>query len=223
VSNRPRSRPKCSFIERCLDLLKPGGRLGIVLAGRNLQQPLAGLRARIHRRPRLPPRRGQSAAGDLQFSSGASVKCSLLFLQKFTEQEQASFDETKQTALREIREKYAPEMVAETTRLETLIEAAKKKRDTDARKAAQKELTDYTKRMEERIKTESRALLKERFSYPVFLYEAEKVGITATGEEGPNELYPCGNFPADLEKSCLELYREFRENPEAFMLTVEGA
>jgi type I restriction enzyme M protein len=72
--------------------------------------------------------------------------------------------------------------------------------------------------MEERIKTEARALLKKRFGYTVFLYEAEKVGITATGEEGPNELYPGKNFPSELEKSCLELYREFRENPEAFLL-----
>jgi type I restriction enzyme M protein len=210
------------FIERCLDLLKPGGRLGIVLPEGIFNNPsLAAVREFSEDRAYI--RAVVSLPQETFSSSGASVKASLLFMQKFTEQEQASFDETKQTALREIREKYAPEMEAETTRLETLIEAAKKKRDTNARKAAQKEVTDYTKRMEERIKTESRALLKERFSYPVFLYEAEKVGITATGEEGPNELYPCGNFPADLDKSCLELYREFRENPEAFMLAEVGA
>jgi type I restriction enzyme M protein len=156
-------------------------------------------------------------------SSGASVKASLLFMQKFTEEEQAKFDNIKQDALCEIRDRHAEEIEAETARLEALIEEAKKQRDTDARKAAQKELSEFTKRMEERIKSEGRALLKQRFNYPVFMYEAEKVGITATGEEDVNELYPCKNFPAELGKSCLELYREFRTNPEAFMLAEVGA
>jgi len=77
--------------------------------------------------------------------------------------------------------------------------------------------------MEELIKSESRALLKKRFSYSIFLYEAEKAGISATGEEDVNELYPGKNFPVELGKSCLELYREFRENPEVFMLAEVGA
>jgi type I restriction enzyme M protein len=156
-------------------------------------------------------------------SSGASVKASLLFMQKFTGQEQARFDSTKTAALLETRDKYAKEIEVETARLEALVDEAKKKRDTDSRKAAQKELADFTKRMKERIKADSRALLKERFAYPIFLYEAEKVGISATGEEDANELYPGKNFPQGLEKSCLELYCEFRENPEAFMLAEVGA
>ncbi len=77
--------------------------------------------------------------------------------------------------------------------------------------------------MEEQIRQEARALLKERFDYPIFLYEAEKVGITATGEDDQNELYPNKNLPADLDKSCLELYREFRENPERFFLEEAAA
>ena len=72
--------------------------------------------------------------------------------------------------------------------------------------------------MEDRIRTEARALLKERFSYPVFLYEAEKVGITSTGEEDQNELYPNPNQPPDTEcKTCLEVYRAFLKNPEQFL------
>jgi len=50
------------------------------------------------------------------------------------------------------------------------------------------------------------------------LYEAEKVGITATGEDDPNELYPNDNMPPDLEKTVLELYREFRRNPTVFLV-----
>ena len=48
------------------------------------------------------------------------------------------------------------------------------------------------------------------------MYEAEKVGITATGEDDQNELYPNDDMPDGIEKTCLEWYREFIENPESF-------
>ena len=73
--------------------------------------------------------------------------------------------------------------------------------------------------MEDTKAREARALLKERFDYPVFLYEAEKVGITATGEPDANELYPNANMPSGMkrEDTCLELYRRFVASPEAFI------
>jgi len=77
----------------------------------------------------------------------------------------------------------------------------KLKEEKDKAKKALKEL-------EEIITKKARALLKERFSYPIFMYEAEKVGITATGEADYNELYPNYNMQPDIEKTCLELYRE---------------
>ena len=64
--------------------------------------------------------------------------------------------------------------------------------------------------MAETIAAETRALLKERFPYRIFLYEAEKVGITATGEPDQNELFPNDNLPAGVAKTALEHYREFR-------------
>jgi len=76
---------------------------------------------------------------------------------------------------------------------------------------------------ETKIKREARDLLKERFVYPIFLYEAEKVGITATGEDDQNELYPNSNMPLGIEKTGLELYREFREDPESFFLVEDAA
>jgi type I restriction enzyme M protein len=78
--------------------------------------------------------------------------------------------------------------------------------------------------MDETKAREARALLKQRFDYPIFLYEAEKVGITATGEPDANELYPNDRLPAGLkpEETCLELYRRFRENPKAFLLAASG-
>ena len=85
-------------------------------------------------------------------------------------------------------------------------------------KALRKELADYERAMTEKIDAESRALLKQRFNYPVFLYEAEHVGITATGEPDVNELYPNERQPSDGVKTCVELYREFRKSPESFFV-----
>ena len=121
---------------------------------------------------------------------------------------------------KEIEVKYADESAAETARLEALIEAAKQAKDADARKAKQAELRVYLNRMADTKTREARALLKERFDYPIFLYEAEKVGITATGEPDANELYPNDRMPAGItaEETCLELYRRFRKKPAAFSL-----
>ena len=81
-------------------------------------------------------------------------------------------------------------------------------------------MKDFQKQMDEKKADESRQLLKERFDYPIFMYEAEKVGISATGEEDQNELYPNSNQPKDVEKTCVEWYREFLSDPSGF--TVAG-
>lgn len=210
------------FIERCLDLLKPGGQLGIVLPEGIFNNPsLASVREFTENRAYI--RAVVSLPQETFLSSGASVKASLLFMQKFAAEEQSRFDNIKNDAMQEIRDRYKNEIETETTRLQELIKTAKSRREAEGRKAVQKELADFLKRMEDRIKLESRALLKERFAYPIFLYEAEKVGISATGEEDANELYPGKNLPPELEKSCLELYREFRANPKAFLLAEVGA
>ena len=106
--------------------------------------------------------------------------------------------------------------------MEAALETAKQAKDADARKASQKELTEYQRTMADKITTESRALLKQRFAYPIFLYEAEHVGITATGEPDSNELYPNDRQPPGCEKTCLDLYREFRRNPNDFFVNGPG-
>ena len=198
------------FLERCLALLKPGGRLGIVLPEGIFNNPslvyvreFCENRAFIRAVVSLPP--------ETFFSSGASVKASLLFLQKFTEKEKANFDSIHAKARADVNANHADAITAETKRLRDGIAAAKAARDTGKRKALQKKLADYAKRMAETITGETRTLLKERFPYPVFLYEAQKVGITATGEPDQNELSPNETKPPAVEKTCIELYYEFRE------------
>jgi type I restriction enzyme M protein len=75
--------------------------------------------------------------------------------------------------------------------------------------------------MEDRIRAESLALLKERFAYPVFLYEAQHVGIAATGEPDTTELYedPKLGLPSGMtpDTTALALYHAFRANPETYL------
>jgi type I restriction enzyme M protein len=230
------------FIERCLKLLKPGGRLGIVLPEGVFNNPsLAYVREFCEDQAYL--RAVVSLPQETFYSSGASVKASLLFLQKFTVEEQNRFNAVRDQAQNERRGAHQ----AELDRLDAAIRrppykpsdfypsrgkpttderaaataaarAANAERIT-ARNAAQKRLKELT----ETIRQEARALLKERFDYPIFLYEAEKVGITATGEADRNELHPNDNPPPDLAATCLDLYREFRRDPDRFFVNGSAA
>lgn len=215
-SEKSKIKTEILFIERCLSLLMPGGRMGIVLPEGVYNNPsLAYVRQFVEDRAYL--KAVVSLPQETFVSSGASVKASLLFLQKYTEEEKERFDQTYAKAVAEIEDKYAHEITAETQRLEAAIQSAKEGKDAERRKALQKELKDYLKQMEWKKAAESRQLLKERFDYPIFMYEAEKVGISATGDEEQNELYPNENQPEGIEKTCLEWYREFLTYPEEFL------
>ena len=210
------------FIERCLDLLAPGGRMGIVLPEGIFNNPsLAFVREFTEDRAFL--RAVVSLSQDAFVSSGASVKCSVLFLEKFTETEAARFAKIRAKAISDTTAKHKPAIDAEVKRIEE--ETINAMMHGEKAKAAdlRKELKAYNKRMAETIATESRALLKKNFDYPVFLYEAEKVGISATGEADLNELYPNDRVPPGIEKTCLELYREFREDPAPFFVNGPAA
>jgi type I restriction enzyme M protein len=204
TSDTAKVKTEVLFIERCLDLLKPGGRLGIVLPEGILNNPsLAYVREFTENRAFI--RAVVSLPQETFVSSGASVKCSVLFLQKFTEDEQRKFDEIYATAKIEVESRYAERIKAERGRLA---------RELERYKILQKEL----KAMEAQQITEARQLLKQRFDYPIFMYEAENVGISTTGDEAQNELYPNPHQPSDCDKTCLEWYQEFLANPTAFAL-----
>ncbi len=212
------------FIERCLDLLKAGGRLGIVLPEGVFNNPSLAYvrefcedRAFIRAVVSLPP--------ETFVSSGASVKASLLFMQKFTKEEQSDFDAKKVAAKQDIRDKYAPEIAKRTGELEAAIAQAKKDKNVVQRKVLQDELKRYQRDIEAKMRAEARSLLKSRFLYAVFLYEAEHVGITATGETDrvPNELFSGNHIPEGMEKTTLELYREFRATPKFFLAVAPPA
>jgi len=205
------------FIERCLDLLAPGGRMGVVLPEGIFNNPSLSY-AREFTEDRAFLRAVVSLSQDTFISSGASVKCSVLFLEKFTVEEEKRFHAMRNNAIQDITKKHQPAIDTEHTRLETLLAEAKEAKDREKMAELRKELAAFDKKMAVIIAAESRALLKQRFDYPVFLYEAEKVGISATGEPDLNELYPNDRLPAGIEKTCLELYREFRKDPSPFFV-----
>ena len=110
-------------------------------------------------------------------------------MQKFTEKEKVGFDKKRVAAEEETQAKFEDEIEKETARVEAEIESAKAARDA-GRQRNSSELRGFKREMEDRIRIGAGALLKERFPYAVFLYDAEKVGITSTGEADQNELYP---------------------------------
>lgn len=209
------------FIERCLALLKPGGRLGIVLPEGIFNNPsLAYVREFCEDRAFI--RAVVSLPQETFYSAGATVKASLLFLQKFTEQEAADYEAKRRAAMAEVEAEHKTKVESETARLTAAIAEAKQARDADRRKLLQAELRQYQKQAEAAKVREARRLLKERFAYPIFLYDAQHVGITATGEQDTCELFhqPALGLPADttVETTTLEEYRRFRQDPRAFIL-----
>lgn len=99
------------FIERCIRLLKPGGRLGIVLPegvlnNTNLQsvRELFEGMAKILLITSIPQ--------DVFMASGATVKPSLLFFKKFTNEERNQFGAIKQTATEEVESEYRSQLEA---------------------------------------------------------------------------------------------------------------
>ncbi len=90
------------FLERCLNLLKPGGRLGIVLPEGVLNnQNLQHIRdyfesiAKILLVVSLPQ--------EVFAASGAIVKTSIVFFKKFTEEERRQYDAIKEKAIQTVR------------------------------------------------------------------------------------------------------------------------
>jgi len=168
------------FIERCLDLLKAGGRMGIVLPegvlnSSNLQSAREYFesRAKIILIVSLPQ--------DIFMSSGATVKTSLVFFKKFTEAELAKYKKIKKEVTKAIEAKYSDEI--------TPLEEKLKLRGKDApTKEEKKELRAQLKAILEKQENEIKEQIKEKFDYTIPISNIEQAGITSTGAKGVNQL-----------------------------------
>ena len=165
------------FIERCIRLLKPGGRLGIVLPegvlnNTNLQavRELFEEMAKIILITSIPQ--------DVFMASGATVKPSLLFFKKFTTEERAQFDAIKQAATEEVGSKYQSQLDKIDSFLAERGNSAEEKKAKRAERRA----------LETKIAAEIWAIVKEKFDYTIPIAQVEKAGITTTGAECENQL-----------------------------------
>lgn len=145
-------------------------------------------------------------------SAGATVKASLVFMQKFTVAEAASFAAVRAEAEAEVDAELAPQIKGETQRLRQEIKYAADSGEKKREKSLRAELKAYRKRMEEVRAREVRRLIKDRFDYDVFFFDAERVGITATGEQDACELFESEalGLPAGVgnEDTALYLFRK---------------
>lgn len=181
------------FIERCLNLLKPGGRMGIVLPegvlnNTNLQKvrDFVESKAKILLIVSIPQ--------DVFMAAGATVKPSLLFFKKFTENEAEEYNRIYIQASHEVEAKYDEEM--------TDIDAKLAKRGKEAlTKDEKKSLRARKKELAALIENEIKVLVKERFDYVIPIAEVQKAGISTTGAKIENELEP-------LEKEFTEYRKE---------------
>lgn len=170
------------FIERCLNLLKPGGRMGIVLPEGVLNNTnLQKVRDYVEGKAKIVLI--TSIPQDVFIASGATVKPSLLFFKKFTQEEQKEYNTIVKEATKTVKATYE-------TRLTEIKEALPKK-GKEALSAEEKNtLKAEQKTIEAKIETEIKALVKEKFNYQIPIAEVEKAGISTTGAKIDNELEP---------------------------------
>jgi len=170
------------FIERCLNLLKPGGRMGIVLPegvlnNTNLQKARDFVegKAKILLIVSIPQ--------DVFIASGATVKPSLLFFKKFTEEEVFEYSQISHQAQMNVSSKYEDEV--------NELEGKLKLRGKDAlSKEEKKTCRAKLKTLQERMAAEIKSIVKEQFDYEIPIAEVQKAGISSTGAEIENELKP---------------------------------
>ncbi|GAX88011.1 type I restriction enzyme M protein [Lebetimonas natsushimae] len=177
------------FIERCLDLLKPKGRMGIVLPEGVLNssdlekaRELFEGRAKIKLIVSLPD--------EVFLSAGATVKTSLVFLQKYSEEEKNEFEKIKQECENELKEKlkiYEKEnqlsIIKKNLRNKKLEKEIKEKLRKN-KKEIEKELKQLYKYLE----TKLMPCVRENFDYEILVADIKKAGITSTGDMTDNEL-----------------------------------
>lgn len=170
------------FIERCLNLLKPGGRMGIVLPegvlnGTNIQKAREFVegKAKILLIVSIPQ--------DVFIASGATVKPSLLFFKKFTEEEASEYEKIKNSATKTINAKYSKELV-------TIEEQLSLRGKNALPKEKKNELNARKKKIVEQASIEIKKIIKEKFDYEIPFAKVQKAGISTTGAEIENELNP---------------------------------
>jgi type I restriction enzyme M protein len=175
------------FMERCLNLLKPGGRMGIVLPEGVLNNSaLQKIREYIEGKAKLI--NITSIPQDVFIASGATVKPSLLFLKKFSLEEQANYQKITEDTTKEIKEKYKPKLDKLKAAFKKEEKKLKESKSVKGLRELTKKYSEDVKQIEDLVTAEIKRLVKERFDYSIPVIEVEKAGISSTGAPCENEL-----------------------------------
>ena len=172
------------FMERCLRLLKKGGRMGMVLPEGVLNTSnLAKVREYFEGRAKIILI--CSIPQDVFIAAGATVKPSLVFFKRFTEEEENQYSECVKQAQNEKRAEKQSQIDELNVEKEKLSDS--KTREDKARlKAIQKQLA----LIEEQIIEEAKPRVKELFDYEIPIALVNDAGITTTGAVSENNELP---------------------------------
>ena len=172
------------FMERCLRLLKKGGRMGMVLPEGVLNTSnLAKVREYFEGRAKIILI--CSIPQDVFIAAGATVKPSLVFFKRFTEEEENQYSKCVKQAQDEKRAEKQSQIDELNVEKEKLSDS--KTREDKARvKAIQKQLA----LIEEQIIEEAKPRVKELFDYEIPIALVNDAGITTTGAVSENNELP---------------------------------
>lgn len=180
------------FMERCLRLLKKGGRMGMVLPEgvlntSNLQKVREYFegKAKIILICSIPQ--------DVFIAAGATVKPSLVFFKRFTEEEETEYARVKKKAFEETYATHKDKVDRLFAEHQALVDDGKE-RSKEA-KTIRKQIEAIKALAEE----EAKPLVKEYFDYEIPIAMVEDAGITSTGAKSENSQLP----------QLLEEYREY--------------
>ncbi|MGI8314930.1 N-6 DNA methylase [Halobacillus mangrovi] len=182
------------FTDRCLNLLKPGGRMGIVLPEGFLNNfKLQSVREYFEGRAKIVLI--VSIPEDVFKNAGAHVKSSLIFLRKFTDEEDLEYKKIVEEAENEINSKYACREILSEKPLLRLKKKLKKTSDKEEKKEIRERIKFAKKEWKKRLaeikelkNIEIKNIIKNRFDYEVPVAQVDKAGITSKGTATDNEL-----------------------------------
>ena len=172
------------FMERCLRLLKKGGRMGMVLPEGVLNTSnLAKVREYFEGRAKIILI--CSIPQDVFIAAGATVKPSLVFFKRFTEEEEQKYADCVAMAQNEKRAEKQEKIDELNAEKEKLLDS-KKRED----KARVKEINKSLDLIEQQIIEEAKPRIKELFDYEIPIAMVNDAGITTTGAASENNELP---------------------------------
>jgi type I restriction enzyme M protein len=199
------------FLDRCLNLLKPGGRMGIVLPEGVLNNS-ALQKVREYFEGKAKILNITSIPQDVFIASGATVKPSLVFLKKFTDAEAVQYKMILEDAATEMSEKYKIDIEKIESQFVEKENLLRESKDKDSLTNTRKAHKNAMRHIEQQLADDIRSIVKERFDYQIPVVEVEKAGISSTGAKIENELIEVAEefrkyrMTNNLWKSKLENY-----------------